>query len=683
MELLAPAGTIECVYAAVKCGADAVYFAGQSFGARSYAGNLSADEIAKAADYCHLRGVKVYVTVNTLVFDREFKELEKFIKAITRAGVDAVIVQDMGVLKYIREISPDLELHASTQMTVHSADGVRLLEKLGVSRVVLARELSDTEIQDIISGTSAEAEVFVHGAMCMSYSGQCLMSSVIGGRSGNRGKCAQPCRLPYSPNGRDSRFYMSLKDMSYADHIAELEKMGVASLKIEGRMKGEAYVSSVVSAYRRLMDEKRLPTKSEKEELNRVFFRGGLTDGYYTGSIGKHMFAFDKPDNPYLKNDVVIPQKTEKTVPVEIYADICEGDFPKIKLISGSFIAEATGDEPVASAQKRPLLRENVCAQLEKTGGTAFCTVKTELNMSQNPFMPLSAVNELRRKGFCELERRMLEKYKSKSFENFSFKAYTDTVKGPKGFTCSVCNIEQYRALCGEDMELFFVPLHIAEQNLKELAANCEKIVITLPAIIRGEKRRQYRERLLKLKNAGFNKVEISTVDGFCLCDGFEKYGGFRLNVANSISASEYIRLGLESVAMSPELNLAQLRGIKIDGKTELMAYGRASLMLCENCIIKNMDKCKEGCGGEITDRTGARLPIIKDGDICRSVVLNSVPLYMGDKLDDLYGTNADFMRLVFTTESGKECKKIYEMYCARLPSESDFTRLHYYKGVM
>ena len=259
MELLAPAGNFECVCAAVDSGADAVYCAGQSFGARSFAGNLTDDEIFSAAEYCHLRGARIYLTVNTLLFDREFSRLDKFIRVLTDAAVDGVIVQDLGVLKYIRQLSPDIELHASTQMTVHSADGVRELERLGVCRTVLSRELSFDEIREISENVNSELEVFVHGAMCMSYSGQCLMSSVIGGRSGNRGKCAQPCRLTYKANGRE-RHYMSLKDMSLAEHLSKLKEIGIASLKIEGRMKSAAYVSMVTGIYRRLIDENRLPT---------------------------------------------------------------------------------------------------------------------------------------------------------------------------------------------------------------------------------------------------------------------------------------------------------------------------------------------------------------------------------------------------------------------------------------
>ncbi|MBQ3573297.1 MAG: U32 family peptidase, partial [Clostridia bacterium] len=393
MELLAPAGTFDCVLTAVDSGADAVYFAGQEFGARSFAGNLTDEEIYRAADYCHLRGVRAYVTVNTLLYDKEYKDLEKFIRTLTLAGVDAVIVQDLGVLRLVRELSPDIELHASTQMTVHSADGVRELERLGVSRVVLSRELSGEEIRKIISSTKAEAEVFVHGAMCMSYSGQCLMSSIIGGRSGNRGRCAQPCRLPYS-DGDKTKYYLSLKDMMLAEHIRSLEDMGVASLKIEGRMKGEAYVASVVSTYRRLIDEKRMPTRGEIDDLNRIFFRGGFTDKYFTGSIGPDMFAFDKPDNPYLKNDGKRAEKPkERRIKTELYARLCEGELPYISMKCQGALAEVTGESAVQTAIGRPLTEESVRERLSKTGGTAFEISDAKIELSGAPFVPASAIN--------------------------------------------------------------------------------------------------------------------------------------------------------------------------------------------------------------------------------------------------------------------------------------------------
>ena len=333
MELLAPAGNMECLKMAVKSGADAVYFAGKLFGARSFADNFSDEEIYEAAEYCRLRGVKTYITVNTMMVDREFSDIDRFVEVLANAGVDGVIVQDLGVVERIHNICPDMPVHASTQMTVHNLAGVKRLEEMGISRVVLSRELSFEDISYIAQNCNAELEVFVHGAMCMSYSGQCLMSSMLGGRSGNRGKCAQPCRLSYHSGDGKDKFYLSLKDMSLAGHLEKLQSIGVASLKIEGRMKGEEYISSVVGTYRKCIDEHRMPTVEENNRMNRVFFRGGLTDGYFAEKIGPDMFAFDKPDNPYEKQggeDKFIPD--ERITKVKCIAKFSEGETPEITL---------------------------------------------------------------------------------------------------------------------------------------------------------------------------------------------------------------------------------------------------------------------------------------------------------------------------------------------------------------
>lgn len=682
MELLAPAGTIECVRAAVDSGADAVYFGGLGFGARSFAGNLTDDEIFEAVKYCHLRGVRAYVTVNTLAFDREFKELERYVGLLTRAAVDGVIVQDLGVLRYIREISPDMELHASTQMTVHSADGVRALEKVGVSRVVLARELTAEEIRKIANSTDAELEVFVHGAMCMSYSGQCLMSSVIGGRSGNRGKCAQPCRLTYSGGG-DERHYLSLKDMSYAAHISELENMGVASLKIEGRMKSAAYVSAVTGIYRRLIDEKRLPTAEETERLNSIFYRGGLTDGYFTGRTGKNMFAFDKPDNPYLRNNKEDGLPESRRRGAAISAVFEEGEMPRIKISCGGACAEVCGDTRCTAAQNRPLTAESAAAQLEKLGGTSFYAESVSSDIKGRPYLPVSALNNLRRSAVAALESEILKGFGSRRISRAEELTKADK-RQFEGFTCSVMNIEQYRAVRGADFKRVYVPLHIVEQNTEELLGDKDRIVITPPVIIGDSRRGEYRRRMSAMLEAGIQAAEVSTVDGLALAEGFARFGGFRMNIANSRAAAEAADMGLCGVCLSPELNLGQLRDIVSPCKTEAVIYGRLPLMITKNCISANMDKCPCGDCGEMTDRTGRKFPIVRDGDICASVVLNSVPLYMADKKEEICNAGVNLLRLMFTTESPEDCIKIYNDYRhgAGTP-DFEFTRLQLLKGAL
>ncbi len=680
MELLAPGGTLNCVKTAVNSGADAVYFAGKSFGARSYAGNLSDEEVLYATDYCHLRGAKAYITVNTLTFDREFSELEKFVKTLTKAGVDGVIVQDLGVLRFIREISPDIALHGSTQMTVHSASGVRSLFERGVSRVVLSRELSGKEIEEITKSVDAEIEVFVHGAMCMSYSGQCLMSSVIGGRSGNRGKCAQPCRLTFSADGKNPKHYLSLKDMSYANHIKELMDIGVASLKIEGRMKGEEYISAVVSTYRRLIDEKRNINQDEWEKLNRVFFRGGLSDGYYTGDKGKQMFAFQKPDNPYLKQEdhIIIPD--EKQTDIDISAKIIVGEKPVITLKQGEYSASVTGDDEIQEASKKAATVDDVKARLSKLGGTPFKAKNVLVELSDNAFVPVSALNELRRCAVSSLEEEILKECKNKRFESISFSR--ERGNRETGYVCSVLNMEQYRTIKDYDFKRIYVPLHIVESNKEEL--DKERVVITPPVILKGNQRKAYKERMKALKDYGFKMAEVMTVDGISICDRFLMYGSQRLNIGNSFSAEEFSELGLCGICLSTELNIPQIRDI--DGNTELefVGYGKIPLMITENCILKNLDMCKCEGMGKMTDRTGAEFTIIKDGDICRSVVLNNLPVFAADKKEDLKRANVDCIRLIFTDEDVSECKRICDGY---LKGEEialkEYTRLQLFKGAL
>ena len=376
IELLAPAGNFECLVAAVQSGADAVYLSGKAFGARSYADNFDGEMLEKAVDYCHLRGVKIYVTVNTLVLDSEMQELSEYLVFLNNIGTDAIIVQDMGVWQLAKQIVPELPIHASTQMTINNADGVKALESNGVNRVVLAREVSLENIRRISQTTRAELEVFAHGALCMCYSGQCLMSSIIGGRSGNRGKCAQPCRLPYSINNdKTKKFYMSLKDLSSVDHISELMEIGVAALKIEGRMKGPAYVAAVVGIYRKYIDNPHPLEKADAELLDRIFNRGGVTDGYLTGKTGREMFAFDKPDNPYHKGSDSLEQellnriKTEnRKLQLKCKVEIRLGQNPKISVCSDEVEVKYEADFFAEGAQKLPVTDETVRTQLSKTG---------------------------------------------------------------------------------------------------------------------------------------------------------------------------------------------------------------------------------------------------------------------------------------------------------------------------
>ena len=682
MELLAPAGNMECLMAAVNSGADAVYFAGKSFGARSFADNFSYQELGEAISYCHLRGVKAYITVNTMTLDREFDELDEFIKALADQGADGVIVQDLGVAERIRRICPSLPVHGSTQMTVHNLEGVLALKKMGITRVVLSRELSKDDIEYITQNCGIEIEVFVHGAMCMSYSGQCLMSSVLGGRSGNRGKCAQPCRLKYHSGDNNEGCYLSLKDMSLISHLDELSKMGVASLKIEGRMKGAEYVSAVVGTYRRCIDENRKPTQKEIENMNSVFFRGGLTDGYFTGKKGKEMFAFDKPDNPYKKGENIqkqeIPEKKTKAV-CSVF--LKEGEKARLEISAMGETAEVYGEKPLEKAQKNPPNKEDIKSRISKTGGTAFEMIDIKVEIGGCPFVSASELNGLRRAGIDALSEKILNKYK-KTTEVVAKKQHKAYNRNPLKYTATVYTKEQFYAVIQFDFQWIGVPLDLVYENLLEFEEYKKRIVICPPVIVPDSLRENIEKQLDKLKEKGFDRIVAENISWFN-SKAFKIVGGHRLNIANSGAVIEYEKLGAESVCLSAELNMAQIRDIEKSIATEVLAYGHLPLMVCENCILKNMDKCSCDGFGYVYDRKGEKFPVIKDGNYCRSVVLNTVPLYMADKLDDFEKAGVQLARLMFTIEDGEETSKICQWYMDRKEYNREFTRLHYYKNLL
>ena len=683
MELLAPAGNIECLKSAVNNGADAVYFAGKSFGARSYADNFTSEEMYDAVKYCRLRNVKSYVTVNTMTLDREFGELDEYISILADVGVDGVIVQDLGVLRRISQICPQMPVHASTQMTVHNLEGVRALEGIGVKRIVLSRELSKNDIEHIINNCNTEIEVFVHGAMCMSYSGQCLMSSVLGGRSGNRGKCAQPCRLEYHDKGGKDRFYMSLKDMSLLNHLEELKDMGVASLKIEGRMKGVDYVSQVVRTYRNCIDELRKPKKDEIDRINRVFFRGGLSDGYYKNNIGPSMFAFDKPDNPYKKGEGLMKIDTdERQRGVLLSGLFVEGERSVLELKLEGREVSVIGEEPLSGAMKSPANREDIEKQLGKMGGTAFFMKECKIEIKGNPFVPVKEVNALRRTVLEKLEEELLKEGR-KEIINVAEPKSDIKKRSEFEFTASVKNLKQYLAIKDYKFKYIDVPLYVAEKNVEVFHNDKERIILNLPVIIKDGEKDKLEESLNRLYKSGFNKLRGQNIDRIFLNDKYIVFGGERLNVANSQALKLLAEAGVKTVCLSSEINLSQIRDLDKVIKTEAIIYGHTALMITENCILKNAGKCPCKDFGEIYDRKNSRFYIIKDGQNCRNIVLNSVPLYMGDKMHDVKNCGIDFGRLDFTIESPEICEKICQNYFGNKKSDEEFTRLHFYKGVL
>ncbi len=673
---------MECLKAAVSAGADAVYFAGKLFGARSYADNFSNDEIKEAVKYCHLRQVKVYVTVNTLVSDREIPEAMEYLKMLCNIGVDAVIVQDIGILSLIRENFKELAVHGSTQMTIHNTDGVLALENLGAEQVVLSRELSLNEIREIKENSEIKLEVFVHGALCMCYSGQCLMSSVLGKRSGNRGKCAQPCRLEYKINDFNQKgFYMSLKDLCAIKHIKELEKIGVSSLKIEGRMKGEEYVREVVGIYRKYMDSGEEIHPEDLERLNRIFFRGGQTDGYLTGKSGREMFCFNKPDNPYEKQSLDKNAFVEKSrkIALECKFKAKEGEYPEIEIWGMGIRTFAQGETVLQKGERCPLTEEFITEKLSKTGGTPYEFKDIEVEIDGKSFMAAREVNELRRSVLGKFE----EKYLGGFLKNcdYTIREIPEEKRERAEFVCKVSSLSQFDIVKEFDFADFKVPAGLLIENHEKFAEYKDKIIIETPAIIKESKAcRKITDSLFDL---GFKKLAVNNM-ALVNCDKFQRFGDFRLNVYNSRSLEFFKNQGFYSVALSPEMNIGAIRDLKKSVKTEATVYGRLPLMVTENCIIRNREKCP--CSRDVnylTDRKGVKFPVIRDGGECRSVILNSTPTFMGDKINEVKESGVQRLMLYFTTETKEETEKICRIFFEENGTVEDFTRLHYYKGAL
>lgn len=682
VEVLVPAGSYENFIAAVNNGADAVYLGGSAFSARANAVNFSNDEIASAVRYAHVRGVKVYVALNTLVEDTKFHEAWEFAKFCYECGIDALIVQDLGILSMLKACFPDFKLNASTQMTVHNLKGVRAAEKAGFSRVVLSRELSKEEIGDICAKAKAEIEVFAHGALCMSYSGQCLMSSFIGGRSGNRGACAQPCRLPYSlinAEGRtvcEDKYLLSLKDLCLIDEIGTLDKLGVKSLKIEGRMKNSAYVSMAAHLYDKYR-EGGIVDKADIMDLQSVFSRSGFTKGYFENSTGRHMLNIDRSNDDVYRN---ITDKAKQRAD-----SLTKAESKKI-LISGSFTAKL-GDKATlcvwdgdghsttchsnAIAEesiKVALTEERVREQVLKTGGTPFEFEDFIINIDYGISLPIKELNQLRRQALAHIENQRAEVESKEDVCDFSFNIVKSTAKAE--FTASANTYEQIKALEKTSVARIYIPKGIYDEHKEEFLS--DRFFVTLPAIERHGKTAEGYDRIC---TSNFSQVYD---------DAMVKHGGFRMNVFNSPAVKFLKAEGFDSVCLSPEMNMRQIIGISKDMPVEVIVYGSLPVMTVQNCVIKSAyGKCS--CNGDVhylKDRKGARFPVIADKDNCTNIILNSAPIYMGDKMDDIYRSGVAYAQLHFTTETADEAENIIRLYENGKSFKSTFTRGHFYRGV-
>jgi len=663
-EILAPAGSMESLIAGVRSGANAVYLGGKAFNARRNAGNFDDKELFEAVRYCHSHGVKVYLTLNILISDTEFEQMYYAVKYALSIGVDAFIVQDIGAAKFIREHFPQARLHGSTQMSIMTVQGVKYAENLGLSRVVLPREMTAEEIYEIKENTNIELEVFVHGALCMCVSGQCYLSSMIGSRSGNRGLCAQPCRLPFTAKKDKNETALSLKDLSLIEDLSMLD--GVTSLKIEGRMKRPEYVSAAVTALKKAIDG--TLGGNDKLILRSVFSRSGFTDGYLKNHLGKDMFGKrEKEDVVSAKNvlrDISHNYDNENPLIKMDMSFTCKKDRPCALSVNafGRQIT-VTGDTPEKAINK-PMTEDSLKQRLSKLGGTQFYAGEIRIDLDDGLILPVSKINELRR---CAVENITQEPEHQVNCEPF------DTIV-PAQKNCTPYLTASFRnAQQIPDRHPFkhiFIPIHSTLEDFVDNRAGA-----VLPRGLFGIEE-EVRVRLSKLKKAGVTKVLCGNIGGYKLAKdmGFEAFGDFGLNIFNSESAQM-----IDNPILSFELTLEQAN--KINAKnTGVIAYGRVPLMLTRNCPIKSSIGCYEcNAQGKLTDRKGYEFPIICSDYPCVEM-LNCVPIYMLDRMEEI---QTDFAHFCFSTETAEEVENILSLYENREKAPFRYTRGLYQRGTI
>lgn len=691
-ELLSPAGSPEALRAAVQCGADAVYLGVGSFNARRGAKNFSEEDFLQALSYCHLLGVKVYLTLNTLLTDRELPQALQTARMASQAGVDAVLVQDWGLFELLRQTLPDLPLHASTQMSIFTSGGALEASRMGCTRVVVARELSGEDIARIIRASGAEIEVFAHGALCMSYSGQCSMSAFLGGRSGNRGTCAQPCRLPYrlERDGRTAKpgHPLSLKDSSMADHLEELRKMGVACLKLEGRMKRPEYVAVVTSIYARLLRERRTPTAEEAQQLSDAFSRSGFTDWYYHGKRGAGMFGTrpegaQEPRELFAQIRSSYESGTLRTVGVSFFCRVGVG-VPVVLTATDDrdHIVSVTGPVPEA-ARSRAVTASEVEERLKKTGGTAFhCTGATAV-VDEGLSLSAASINALRRQALEELTTERVRPPKRRSLEPQPLPPALGSCEGPPRLTCSLSRGSQIsEELVDQGPARIYLPLErIGEFDLAPYLGRTEFYAL-FPRVWRDTDESELRSLLLTARDSGVTGLGLSNLGHFPLAreSGMTLAGDFGLNVFNSRSLLFLHQRGLSSAAVSFELRREQIRDLQKFLSVEAAVYGRLPLQITENCLVQNDGGCPCDGTAVLRDRTNASFPILPAYG-CRSELQNSRVLWLADR-EDWKDIGLSYARLRFTTESAEECAQVFRAYRRTGEPPALFTRGLFYKGV-
>lgn len=701
-ELLAPAGNLEIFKGVIESGADAVYVGGSMFGARAYANNFTEEELLEAIDFAHLRGVKVYLTVNTLIKNSEFSKLYDYLLVYYKRGLDAVIVQDLGVVKAIHEYFPSMEIHTSTQMTVTGADGVRFLSQFGVTRVVMAREVSLAEMKRIHEETGMELEAFVHGALCYSYSGQCLFSSILGGRSGNRGRCAQPCRLPYTVEGKKDEYILSLKDMCGIKALDKLHEAGVYSLKIEGRMKQLEYACGVVKYYRSYIDSKKPVNDADYDRIKAIGNRCGFTDRYYFDHNGSDMVTYVKP-NFVSKAVEPLPEKRKLSIEGELV--LREGEPGSLTVKRGD-VAYQASIEPVSAALKAPLEKKAAIDRINKTGDTEFEFSHIDAQIGENVFVPNGALNKLRRDAILGLSDKLLEKYYRDDARYADMSslcelpehvvkrdaAHGDEAVNAKDYTtiCSCMTRKQLETLMGYDcFDVFYLDFDMYDRNtliqqfaddVKCLTKQNKKVYLMLPTILRADSSDYFVSIAKELDKVSFEGFVVKNYEELYLAEklftGKKVILDHNMYTFNDVSKSAFFEHGVCGDTVPLELNSREIMHRNNAG-SQMIVYGYYPLMTTANCVHKNTKGCdKKQKLIYLKDRYNKSFAVCNNCKECYNTIYNSLPTMLIKNISKLKEAGIRSFRYSFTIETPNQIKAVMDDKVA------EYTNGHYKRGV-
>lgn len=681
-EILAPAGSIESLYAAVKSGCDAVYLGSGSFNARANAANFSFEELCEGVAYAHERGVKIYQTLNTVVFDSELPGVAEEIKKSALAGVDALIIQDLGVAHLVGEIAPEIEKHASTQMSLMNRAGLLQAAELGFTRGVLARELSSDELE-LCKNDQIEIEAFIHGALCMSVSGQCYMSVMLGGRSGNRGQCAQPCRLPFASGSNPNA--LSLKDMSLIRQMDELKALDIAALKIEGRMKRPEYVAAAVTACRKARDGE----NPDLALLEGIFSRSGFTAGYFNSEVDRDMFGIRRKEDVLASGDSLkaatqLYKDEYPHVAITVDAVFKTEELPTLTITDedGNCVS-VTGDAPTQKAINKPTTLERAEENLKKLGGTPYYIKGMNIELSPDCMMPVSVLNALRRDAVQQLSE-IRRKAGLKTPREFTLSLPTaERTPGSQQLIVRLQNAAQYSESLSDSCDGIVMPYRSLYTLLSEGLISAEKAIVELPRVSFEGQHRDLDRKLEELRQMGVTKAVCHNLGMVSIAKkhGLTLMGGFGLNVTNTLTVAELEKIGFESCEISLEIPMNNAQAIQPILPKGIVAYGYLPNMTFRNCPIRaniGCEKCKNSFK-TLTDRKGMSFSVdcAANGN---AELFNSVPLYLADRIRELSGF--DFLTLYFTKEDSKQVLSVLESYRNGTAYSGDKTRGIYYRGL-